>query len=175
MIIFMDKVTSRHPLQTSMFFSIRPTIKRKHRSHGKRRNRKLRRQSRIHRSLDDLLVIARNNGRHELLHALSSIPAVQLKSVLDDAQLAYFKNTDWFRLNIIVNFCLNKLYPTIKSIQPKRRFIKIDFINKGFDLLNISNIFRDHRVQSKIPQYFHNLEPPTICYKYKKTSTKFYF
>ena len=77
-----------------MFFSIRPVIKRKHRSHGKRRNRKLRKKSRISRTLNDLLVIARNGGRHELLHALSSIPVVQLKPILDEAQLAYMKNTD---------------------------------------------------------------------------------
>lgn len=75
-------------------FSIRPVIKRKHRSHGKRRNRKLRKKSRISRTLNDLLVIARNGGRHELLHALSSIPVVQLKPILDEAQLAYMKNTD---------------------------------------------------------------------------------
>ena len=35
------------------------------------------------------------------------------------------------------------------------------------DLLNISNIVRDHRVASKIPQYFENLDPPLICYQYK--------
>ena len=30
-------------------------------------------------------------------------------------------------------------------------------------MLNISNIFRDHRVISKIPQYFENLDPLLIC------------
>ena len=35
-------------------------------------------------------------------------------------------------------------------------------------MLNISNIFRDHRVASKIPQYFENLELPLIIYQYKK-------
>ena len=156
-------------------FSIRPNTKRKHRSHGKRRNKKLRKRARVHRTLTDLLIIARNGGRHELLHALSSIPAVQLKSILDDAQVAFLRNTDWFRLNIIVAFAQNKLYPVIKNIPPKRRFIKIPFINKGFDLLNISNIFRDHRVQTAIPQYFENVEPPLICYKYKKPIRNFVF
>ena len=74
-------------------FSIRPTAKR-NRSHGKRRYRKLRKLSRIHRTLDDLLIIGRNGGRHELLHALSSIPVLQLKSILDDAQVAFLRNTD---------------------------------------------------------------------------------
>ena len=54
-----------------------------------------------------------------------------------------------------------------QTLPPKTQFIKIKFVNQGLDLLNISNIFRDHRVTSKIPQYFENLEPPLICYQYK--------
>ena len=73
-------------------------------------------------------------------------------------------------------FSLNKLFPRIPQLPPKTQFIKIKFINKGLDLLNISNIFRDNisnifrdnRVTSKIPQYFENLDPPLICYQYKK-------
>ena len=49
------------------------------------------------------------------------------------------------------------------------------FINQGLDLLNISNIFRDRRVASKITQYFENLDPPLICYQYKKTYYKYHF
>lgn len=69
---------------------------------------------------------------------------------------------------MIISFSLNKLFPRIPSLPPKTQFIKIKFVNKGLDLLNISNIFRDHRVTSKIPQYFENLDPPLICYQYKK-------
>ena len=47
-------------------------------------------------------------------------------------------------------------------------FIFIDMWLNLLNLLNISNIFRDHRVTSKIPQYFENLDPPLICYQYKK-------
>ena len=65
-------------------------------------------------------------------------------------------------------FSFNKLFPRIPPLPPKTQFIKIKFINQGLDLLNISNIFRDHRVTSKIPQYFENLDPPLICYQYKK-------
>ena len=34
-------------------------------------------------------------------------------------------------------------------------------------MLNISNIFRDHRIPSKLLQYFENLDPPLICYQNK--------
>ena len=72
------------------------------------------------------------------------------------------------KLKIIISFSFNKLFPRVPSLPPKTQFIKIRFVNKGLDLLNISNIFRDHRVTSKIPQYFEDLEPPLICYQYKK-------
>ena len=64
-------------------------------------------------------------------------------------------------------FSFNKLFPRILPLPPKTQFIKIKFVNQGLDLFNISNIFRDHRVTSKIPQYFENLDPPLICYQYK--------
>ena len=66
-------------------FSLKPDVRRKRRSHGVRRNGLSRRKQRLNRSLDDLLRIANNNGRHELLHALSSIPVSRLKPILDDA------------------------------------------------------------------------------------------
>ena len=50
----------------------------------------------------------------------------------------------------------------------KTQFPKIKFVNQGLDLLNISNIFRDHRATSKILRYFENLDSPLICYQYKR-------
>ena len=47
-------------------------------------------------------------------------------------------------------------------------FIKIPFINKGIDFSDLPSIFRDKTVESSIPDYFENKEPPIICYKYNK-------
>ena len=60
---------------------------------------------------------------------------------------------------MIMAFSFNKLFPRIPTLPPITQFIKIKFVYQDLDLLNISNIFRDHRVTSKIPQYFENLEP----------------
>ena len=49
-----------------------------------------------------------------------------------------------------------------------RHFIKIPFINKGIDFIDLPSIFRDNTVESSIPDYFENKEPPIICYKYNK-------
>ena len=59
--------------------------------------------------------------------------------------------------------------PVIDSkINHIRHFIKIPFINKGMDFIDLPSIFRDESVQSSIPNYFKNCEVPIICYKYNK-------
>ena len=75
-------------------FSLKPDFRRKRRSHGVRRNGLSRRKQRQNRSLDDLSRIAYNNGRHELLHALSSIPVSRLKPILDDADRRSLRHLD---------------------------------------------------------------------------------
>ena len=52
-----------------------------------------------------------------------------------------------------------------------RHFIKIQFVNKGIEFINLPSIFKDKSVISNryvIPTYFENKESPFICYKYNK-------
>ena len=61
------------------------------------------------------------------------------------------------------------LRPLIDSeINHQRHFIKIPFINKGMDFIDLPSIFQDKSVTSSIPDYFQNSEPPMICNKYNK-------
>ena len=53
-------------------------------------------------------------------------------------------------------------------IQFIRHFIKIQFVNKGIEFINLPRIFKDKSVISSIPTYFENKESPIICYKYNK-------
>ena len=46
--------------------------------------------------------------------------------------------------------------------------IKIPFINKGIEFIDLHSIFKDNSVISSIPNYFNNSETPIICYKYNK-------
>ena len=62
-----------------------------------------------------------------------------------------------------VNICLNDF-----QSNHIRHFIKISFINKGIDFINLPRIFQDKSVTQDIPTYFQNSEPPIICYKYNK-------
>ena len=50
----------------------------------------------------------------------------------------------------------------------KWHFIKIPFINKGIEFIDLPSIFKDRSFTSSIPTYFQNSEPPIICYKYNK-------
>ena len=62
------------------------------------------------------------------------------------------------------------LRPFIEAeINHQRHFIKIPFINKGMDFIDLPSIFQDKSVTSSIPDYFQNSEPPIICYKYNKS------
>ena len=58
-----------------------------------------------------------------------------------------------------------------------RHFIRIPFIKKGIYFIDLPSIFRDNTVESYIPDYFENEEPPISCYKYNKPikSTLFNF
>ena len=49
-----------------------------------------------------------------------------------------------------------------------RHFIKIPFINKGIDFIDLPSIFKDNTVEWSSLYYFENKEPPIICYKYNK-------
>ena len=54
------------------------------------------------------------------------------------------------------------------EINHKRHFIKIPFINKGIDFIDLPSISLDKSVTSSMPDYFKNSEPRISCYKYNK-------
>ena len=46
--------------------------------------------------------------------------------------------------------------------------IKIPFIDKGMDFIDLPSTFRDKLVQSAVPNYLKHCEVPIICYKFDK-------
>ena len=52
---------------------------------------------------------------------------------------------------------------------PRHIFIKLDFINKGIDAVNLPSILRSKSVTETVPTYFEEKEPPIISYTYTKT------
>ena len=65
-------------------------------------------------------------------------------------------------------FCLS-VNKNLQSTDAKIHFIKLDFINKGIDAVNLLSILRSKSVTETVPTYFKEKEPPLISYTYTKT------
>ena len=64
------------------------------------------------------------------------------------------------------SYTQHALWPYIDSkINHIRHFIKIQFVNKGIEFINLLSILNDKSVISSIPTYFENKESHIICYK----------
>ena len=82
----------------------------------------------------------------------------------------YDRNHQMYEAALLTRcYTQHALRPFIDAeINHQRHFIKIPFINKGMDFIDLPSIFQDKSVTSSIPDYFQNTEPPIICYKYNK-------
>ena len=111
-----------------------------------------------------------NSGRHQMLSKLASLSICSICKLDDEANKFYDKKHDLYEAALL-NRCYTQhvVRPYIDSeINHIRHFIKIPFINKGFEFIDLPSIFRDNNVISAIPSYFENTESPIICYKYNK-------
>ena len=69
----------------------------------------------------------------------------------------------WCTLNVLFGHRL-----VDSKINQIRHFIKIQFVNKVIEFINLPSIFKDKHVNSCILTYFENKDSPTMCYKYNK-------
>ena len=140
-------------------FSLLEIRKRKRRSHGKRQKgndkRKRCAAQKSSTSLYNLSSKLREHGRHAMLSFLSSLQS---------------RSYQMYEAALLTKcYTQHALHPFIDSeINHQIHFIKIPFINKGMDFIDLPSIFQDKSVTSSIPDYFQNSEPPIICYKYNK-------
>ena len=148
-------------------FSIR---KRKTRSHGKRKNGNIKRRSRVRMSISHLNNVRLSLGKHKMLSLLSSLSLTSLKEIDDQADKIILSTDPLIRTACLIqSYTQHVLRPHIDKISEHQRFfLKIQFINKGIDFIDIQSIFKDKNVLDAIPKYFKNIEPPIICYKYNK-------
>ena len=155
-------------------FSLLEIRKRKSRSHGIRKKgngkRKKRAVKRSNTSLKDLSKVLEDHGRHSMLSFLNSLPISVLRILDTEANKFYDRNHQLYDAALLTRcYTQHALRPFIDSeINHKRHFIKIPFINKGIEFIDLPSVFKDRSVTSSIPAYFQNSEPPIICYKYNK-------
>ena len=105
-----------------------------------------------------------------MLAFLSSLP-ISVLCILDtEANKFYDRSNQLYDAALLTRgYTQHALCPYIDSeINHERHYIKISFINRGMDFIDLPSIFRDSSVISSIPTYFQNSETPLICYKYNK-------
>ena len=158
-------------------FSILSLKKRRRRSHGRRKNRNIKRKSRVSLSVQDLLHIYKSSGRHILLSRLTTLPISTLRKLDAEADNIYLRTNPLYEVaSIIQSYTQHILRPHIDSQSDHiRHFLKISYLNKGIDFIDLASVFKDKRVSDKVPKYFKNLEPPMICYKYNKSTRSLIF
>ena len=105
-----------------------------------------------------------------MLSFLSSLPISVLRILDTEANKFYDRNHQLYDAALLTRcYTQHALRPFIDSeTNHKRHFIKIPFINKGIEFIDLPSVFKDSSVTSSIPAYFQNSEPPIICYKYNK-------
>ena len=166
--IFQKGNISREPsIDIFTIFSIR---KRKSRSHGVRKNGNLKRKLRRKINLLELHNLYSNAGIHTMLSRLCSLPISSLKEIDEEADKIILRTNPLYKTaSITQSYTSHILKPHIDTESDHRRhFLKIPFINKAIEFIDIQSIFRDANVKKSIPAYFKNSEPPVICYKYNK-------
>ena len=91
-----------------------------------------------------------------MLSYLSLLPISVLRSLDTEANKFYDRTNRLYDAALLTRcYTQHALRPVIDSkINQIRHFIKIPFINKGMDFIDLPSIFRDKSVQSSIPNYF---------------------
>ena len=158
-------------------FSIFSIRKRKSRSHGIRKNGNVKRKARLKISILDLHNLRINTGKHAMLSRLSSLSISTLKDIDEEADKICLRTDPFYDTAIFIqSYTQHVLRPHIdKESEHQRHFLKIPFINKGIDFIDLQSIFRDKNVIDSIPNYLKNTEPPIICYKYNKSTRNIIF
>ena len=100
----------------------------------------------------------------------SSLPISVLRILDTEANKFYDRSNQLYDAVLLTRgYTQHALRPYIDSeINHKRHYIKVSFINRGLDFIDLPSIFRDSSVISSIPTYFQNSETPIICSKYNK-------
>ena len=113
----------------------------------------------------------------KIFHA--SLPISVLRVLDTEANKIYDRNHQLYDAALLTRcYTQHALRQFIDSeTNHKQHFIKIPFITKAIEFIDLPRIFKDRSVTSSIPIFFQNFEPPIICCKYNKPlrNTRFIF
>ena len=115
-------------------------------------------------------------GVHKIKTTLFSISLPKLRELqslaLESTNYDY-ESAEYRVTAIILDKAQYRLFRPVRSdllsTDAKTHFIKLDFIDKGIDAVNLPSILRSKSVTETVPTYFKEREPPIIKYTYTKT------
>ena len=151
---------------------------RRKRSHGHQHyNRKTAQlDSSIDTFIDLIDSIDQPQGVHKIKTTLFSISLpklCELQSLALGSTNYDYESAEYRVKAIILNTAQYRLFRPVcsdlLSTDAKTHFIKLDFINKGIDAVNLPSILRSKPVTETVPTYFKEKEPPVISCTYTKT------
>ena len=127
-------------------------------------------------TLVDLVdMIEKPEGVHKINTKLFSVSFPQLCCLQELAQES--TNFDYssveHRVTAIILYIANyRLFRPVRSDVPAEKpkhFMKITFLDKAVDAIDLPALLRSTSVTDKIPVYFRDKEPPTVSYEYTST------
>ena len=97
----------------------------------------------------------------------------ELQSLAQESTNYDYESAEYRVTAIILDTAQYRLFKPFRSdllsTDAKTHFIRLDFINKGIDAVNLPSILRSKSVTETVPTYFKEKEPPIISYTYTKT------
>lgn len=124
-------------------------VTRYHRSHGARKNKP--KKSMSNDELDDVLSLTTDNQRSVLYKTLRGMNRKSLKQLHRRIDNANYLNPDEKALFTDYINVHAPTKPMLKKPTKRGPIIKIDFANKGIDLINPSTILKDKRIITQFP------------------------
>ena len=169
--------TFRKCLILRVFFSLLDIRKCNRRSRSKSINGNLKRKHK-NKTFWTFAHLCKNlkSGRHQMLLKHSSLSIASLRKLDEETKKLYDRKHDFYQTALHTRcYIQHALHPYIDSeMNHIKHFIKITLINKGINFINLSSILRYIKIESSIPDYFENKEPPIIFYKYNKSIRRQY-
>ena len=83
-----------------------------------------------------------------------------------------YSSAEYRVIAIILDIANYRLFRPVRSDDPAEKpkhFMKIKFLNKAVDAINLPALLRSTSVTDKIPVYFRDKEPPIVSYEYTST------
>ena len=121
-------------------------------------------------------LIDQPQGVHKIKTTLFSISRPKLRELQSLAQESTnydYESAEYRVTAIILDTVQYRLFRPVRSdllsTDAKTYFIKLDFINKGIDAVNLPSILRSKSVTETEPTYFEEKELLIISYTYTKT------